>query len=58
MLNLDSTDEQLAPVVSGPLEDGGADGCVRAVRTAQVWSGMQKRKDWSAVARLLAFPEC
>lgn len=45
LLNLDSTEEELAPVVSEPLEDGAADGCVRAVRTAQVWSGMQKRKD-------------
>lgn len=58
MLNLDTAKEELAPVVSEPLEDGGADGCVGAVRTAQVWSGMQKRKDWSAVARLLAVPEC
>lgn len=35
MLNLTSTKEWLAPVVSEPpLEDGGTDGCVGVVRTA------------------------
>lgn len=57
MLNLASTKEELAPVVSKPPEgwrDGGTDGCVSAVRTGRAleWHAEKGR---AVVARLLAF---